>query len=36
MKLLMIDRDKIMVEGYRLRFKSDRMGIEFPGHSIMA
>ncbi len=27
MKLLMIDRDKIKVEGYRLRFKSGRMDI---------
>jgi len=28
MKLLMIDRDKIKIEGYRLRFKSGRMDIE--------
>lgn len=34
MKLLMIDRGKIKIEGYRLRFKSGRMDIEDMVHSI--
>ncbi len=34
MKLLMIDREKIKIEGYRLRFKSGRMDIEDMVNSI--
>ena len=34
MKLLMIDRDKIKIEGYRLRFKSGRVDIEDMVNSI--
>jgi len=34
MKLLMIDREKIKIEGYRLRFKSGRADIEDMVNSI--
>lgn len=34
MKLLLVDRDKIRIEGYRLRFKSGRMDIEDMVNSI--